>query len=159
MLTITKHHAKAAIERYEGLKRRVAGMKEEATKVTKHVVRTAEVGGTAFAIGLVQGRSDGIEVFGLPLELILGGGFTVFSLLGGAGEMSDHLAAVGDGAIAAYATTLGRGVGVTMRQKAMGGSTQPLGSGSAGAMGAGSTVSKGTRLTPEEVAEFAGVNG
>jgi hypothetical protein len=163
MLSITKHHAKQAIDRYESLKRRVAGMREEATKVTKHVIRTAEVGGTAFAIGLVQGRTDGIEVFGLPLELLLGGGFTVFSLLGGAGEMSDHLAAVGDGAIAAYATTLGRGVGVTMRQKALGGASQqsalPSG-GAAGAVGAGSgtTVSKGVRLTPEEVAEMAGVN-
>lgn len=164
MLSITKAHAKQAIDRYESLKRRVAGMREEATKVTKHVIRTAEVGGTAFAIGLVQGRTDGIEVFGLPLELLLGGGFTVFSLLGGAGEMSDHLAAVGDGAIAAYATTLGRGVGVTMRQKALGGAAagqQSLGAGgAAGAVGAGSgtTVSKGVRLTPEEVAEMAGVN-
>lgn len=161
MLSVTKAHAKEAINRYESLKRRVAGMREEATKVTKHVVRTAEVGGTAFAIGLVQGRTDGVEVFGLPLELLVGGGFTVFSLLGGAGEYSDHLAAVGDGAIAAYATTLGRGVGVTMRQKALAGggnqSPPPLAAGgSAGAVGAGVTT-KGVTLTPEEVAELAGV--
>jgi hypothetical protein len=166
MLSITKAHAKAAIDRYEGLKRRVAGMREEAHKVTKHVIRTAEVGGTAFAIGLVQGRSDGIEVFGLPLELLMGGGLTIFSLMGGAGEMSDHLAAIGDGAIAAYATTLGRGVGVTMRQKALGasgGGSSQLGAGNtAGAVGAGTSAgvtTKGVRLTPEEVAEMAGVNG
>lgn len=164
MLSITKAHAKEAINRYESLKRRVAGMREDATRVTKHVVRTAEVGGTAFAIGLVQGRTDGVEVFGMPLELLLGGGFTMFSLLGGAGEYSDHLAAVGDGAIAAYATTLGRGVGVTMRQKALAPQADQKSvpaQGNQGAMGAGAAgvATKGVSLTPEEVAELAGIRG
>jgi hypothetical protein len=154
----TKADAKKAITNYQALKNRVAGMREDARKVTKHLVRTAEVGGTAFAIGLVQGRTDGVEVLGVPVELLVGGGFTLFSLFNGAGEYSDHLAAVGDGALAAYATTLGRGVGVTMRQKALGagGGTQSLPAGSAGAVGAGVTT-KGVTLTPEEVAELAGV--
>jgi hypothetical protein len=155
MLQITKAHAKQAVERYENLKRRIAGMRNDAEKATKQLVRTAEVGGTAFAVGLIQGRTDGVEVFGLPFELLVGGGATVFSLMGGAGDHSHHLAAIGDGAIAAYATTLGRGVGVTMRQKALGGATSPesLPSGSS----SGSVTAKGVRLTPEEVAEMAGV--
>lgn len=161
MLQITKADAKRAVTRYEALKNRVAGMREDAKRVTKHVVRTAEVGLTAFGLGVMQGRTDGVEILGMPMELVVGGGFTVFSLLGGAGEYSDHLAAVGDGAIAAYATTLGRGVGITMRQKALaaGGAAQgQMGTGSAGTMGPGSSgvTTKGVTLTPEEVEELTG---
>lgn len=145
-LHITQGHAKQALEKYDNLKRRIAGMKENAEKTTKTVIRTVEVGGAAFGIGLVQGRTGGVEVFGVPLELGLGIGLNVFGLFGGAGAYSDHLHNVGDGCIAAYAATLGRGVGTTMRTKALGG-------GSAGSLAA----SKGERLTAQEVAEMAGI--
>ena len=161
MLHITKQHAKEVVHRYEGLKRRVAGMRQEAERITRQVVRTAEVGGTAFAVGLMQGRTDGIEIVGVPLELAVGGAATVVSLVG-RGDYTEHLAAVGDGALAAYATTLGRGVGVTMRQKALMGVSAPQGqafpaSPQGGSLEGGATV-KGASLTPEEIAEVAMAN-
>lgn len=166
MLHLTKHDAKKAITRYEGLKNRIAGMREDAARITKHVVRTAEIGGTAFLLGLAQGRTDGIEVVGVPLELLLGGAGTLFSLIEGGQGYAHHIAAVADGALAAYLTTLGRGVGVTLRQKALaasGGAQQAgaqgqVGTGTAGAMGAGggaSAVTKGVTLTADEIAELA----
>jgi hypothetical protein len=145
-MNISQSHAKQAMERYDSLKRRIAGMRDNAEKTTKTVIRTAEVGGAAFGIGLIQGRTGGVEVFGVPLELGLGIGLNIFGLFGGAGAYSDHLHNVGDGCIAAYATTLGRGVGTTMRSKSLGGgAAKPL------------AASKGERLTVEEVAEMAGI--
>jgi len=144
---ITKHQAVQAVNKYESLKRRVAGMREHANRATQQAVRTAEVGGTAFLLGLVQGRTDGIEILGVPLEAAVAATALRFSLLGGAGDSSHHIAAVGDGATAAYLNTLGRGVGVTMRQKA-------LGTGGGGAATT-SVVTKGTTLTPEEVAALS----
>lgn len=145
---ITQQHAKHAMERYESLKRRIAGMRDDAERTTKTVIRTAEVGGAAFGIGLIQGRTGGIEVFGVPLELGLGAGLGLFGLFGGAGSYSEHLTNLGDGCIAAYATTLGRGVGTTMRSKS-------LGAGTTGTLPAAKT--SGERLTPQEVAEMAGL--
>ena len=146
-MSITKAHAKTAINKYEGLKRRIAGMREDARKTTKHLVRTAEIGGTAFLVGLTQGRTDGIEVLGAPVELVAGGALTLIALVESGEDYASHLGAVGDGAIAAYLTTLGRGVGVTMRQKALAAGA------AAGSLPAGNAAAttKGVRLTADEV--------
>ena len=141
---ITQQHAKQALTRFDALKKRIEGMKEKAEHTTQKVVRTVEVGGAAFGMGLLQGYTGGVEVFGVPLELGLGIGLNVFGLLGGAGAYSDHLHNVADGCLASYATTLGRGVGTTMLQKSEKPKELPA-------------AVKGTRLTQEEVAEMAGI--
>lgn len=146
-LTVTKAHAKQAIERYDSLKRRIAGMRENAEKTTKTVVRTAEVGGAAFGMSFVQTRfidasGQPPQVFGVPLDLGIGIALGGFGLLGGAGAYSEHLTNVSDGCIAAYASAMGRGLGATTRGKAL---------------GSGAKV-KGVRLTSEEVADMAGLS-
>lgn len=135
-------NARKVLNYAESMKRKVQSFREHGQKATKHVVRTAEVAGTAYAVGLIQGRMGGVEVFGLPVELLAGLGLFGFSLLGGAGEMSEHAAAIGDGALAAYAVTLGRGMGAASRS----GGALPAG---------GAAISKGESLSPEEVAAIA----
>lgn len=152
-INVTQTHAKHLMERLEGMKAKVANMREKAEETTKKVVRTAEVGGAAFGMGLVQGRTGGVEVFGVPMELGLGLGLNIFALLGGAGEYSEHLNNVGDGCLAAYATTLGRGVGTTMRNKALGGAVAAP----AANLPSGQAKTSGVRLSPEEVAELSGI--
>jgi hypothetical protein len=147
---ITQNHAKQALTKYEALKKRIAGLKEKSEHTVQQVVRTAEVGGAAFAMGLVQGRTGGVEIFGVPLELGLGLGLNVFGLLGGAGEHSDHLLNVGNGCLASYATTLGRGIGTTMAAKAGGTPAAQVTDG-------GAAKTSGTRLTDREIAEMAGL--
>lgn len=115
---ITKQDAKVAVHRLESIKRRIAGIKERAEETTERLVQTAETAGAAFAVGVLQGKTGGVDLFGVPIELGLGLGLNAFALLGGAGKASSHLNNIGNGCLAAYATTLGRGVGVSWQNKA-----------------------------------------
>lgn len=141
----TMKDARNALTKLDHLKKKYAEMKVHGHRVTQHVIRTAEVSGTAFLAGMVQGRTGGIELFGFPVELLAGLGLTAFSLVGGAGDLSHHLAAVGDGALAAYSTTLGRGMGAASKA-ALAPAPAPAPT---------AAVTKGSHLTPEEVAAIA----
>lgn len=121
-MQITRADAKHAVARLETIKKRIANIREQAEATTERLVTTAETAGAAFAMGVLQGKTGGVQLFGVPLELGLGLGLNAFALLGGAGKHSVHLNNVGNGCLAAYATTLGRGVGATWKDKSLGGS-------------------------------------
>lgn len=136
--------------RFDGLKARIANVRARAEKTTEKLLRTAETGGAAFAAGVIQGRTGGVEIVGVPLELGLGAALNVFGYFGGAGKYSDHLNNLGDGFLAAYLTTLGRGVGATMLTKTTGGETKQVTQTDQAQIKA-----KGTRLTADEIAQAA----
>lgn len=125
----------------------------EATKATVGtVVRTATIGTTAFAFGVVNGRSEGgIEVGTVPLEAIVGGVTWLAGLFGVAGDHSHHLVAIGDGAIAALATTFGMGVGQSWDEKVKKAKALSASKSSGGAPADSKTLAKGTSMTPEEL--------
>lgn len=132
--------------RYESLKNKVANIRKKAEHVTEKFVRTVEVSGAAFAMGVANGRSndpEGVNIGGVPIDLGAGIGLEVLGYLGAAGKHSDHLNNLGDGCLAHYAAVLGRGVGVTWKERGS------LGGGAQGALG---TKTSGVRLTPEELA-------
>ncbi len=145
-LQISKADAKHAVARLETIKKRIANIREQAQETTERLVTTAETAGAAFAMGVVQGKTGGVEVFGVPLELGLGLGLNAFALLGGAGKASHHLNNVGNGCLSAYATTLGRGVGATWKSK----ETGALPAGAAGVLDAAHRASGA--LNPTELA-------
>lgn len=142
MLAITKKEAAQAVSKYDALRKKFAEVKTAGAKSAKHLVRTGEIAGSAFACGVIQGRTGGIEILGLPFELWAGIACTAVSVTGLAGTASEHVGAVGDGALAAYLTTLGRGVGTTMRSKQLGGEAPAI-------------AAKGLSLSPEEVAALS----
>lgn len=116
-LSFTKQDGKEAISKLASLRKRVASIREQSEQTIERIVTTAEVGGAAFAMGVLQGKTGGVEVFGVPLELGVGLGLNAFALLGGAGKAASHLHNVGNGCLAAYAATLGRGVGTSWASK------------------------------------------
>lgn len=155
MVHLTKHNAGAFMTRahskYQGLKQSLkeARIAEHGARVTNQLVRSVEVSGAAFMVGLLQGRTGGLAVAGVPAELLIGAALSGAALLGLAGDASHHLACFGDGALAAYAVTAGRGVGVSMRAKSMGG-TPAVAAGAVTSLGAGSEG-----LSVEEIAALA----
>lgn len=150
-MQISKAQAQAALSRFEAMKSRLANVQKQAEKATEKFVATMETTGAAFICGLVQGRTGGgVELAGVPGELIAGGLLSVGSYLGVAGKHSDHLANLGNGCLAAYATTMGRGVGATWAEKAAKGEPEQV-----EAQGSRRRMVRGAALSPQEMADAA----
>lgn len=150
MSNLSVRDMKKAASRYEQLKGKIAGIKKKAEHVTEKFVRSVEVTGASFAMGVANGRSndpEGVNVAGVPVDLGAGLALTVLGYMGAAGKHSDHLNNLGDGCLAHYGAVLGRGVGVTWKEKSLGGGAQ------------GALKSSGTRLTPEEMHAAAALAG
>jgi len=122
--------------RLESLQNTLKRVRKEAEHTMEKVLRTAETGGMAFGLGVLNGKSGATEVMGMPVELILGAGLNLAGYLGVAGKHSDHLNNLGDGALAAYLTVLGVQVGADWKKRELG----------------GGAATKGSRLTPDEIA-------
>lgn len=93
-----------------------------ATRVREHAeqqigafVRSTEVSASAFTWGLLQGRYGDLRVRGVPLEMAAG---ILAHTAGLFGIMEDHAHAVGDGSLASYFHSVGRGAGLEWWVKA-----------------------------------------
>jgi len=102
----TKEDVVSALKRAQGA---LAKARERTEEAVGTVVQTMEVGSTAFALGFVNGRYGGIELMGVPLELVVAGGAHALGFLGV--PQAEDLHNMGDGALAAFAATLGAGIG------------------------------------------------
>jgi hypothetical protein len=112
-MLITHADAKRALQTAASASARVKHLREKGEAVTEQVVRSLEVSGAAFGLGVVAGSNvfaNG-EIFKIPLELFAGLGFHALRLLGLGGKHGDHLSNFGDGGLSSYAYTLGRGLG------------------------------------------------
>ncbi len=104
--------------RYESMQKRIATVKADAQEKVMIVVQTAEVGTSAFAMGLINGRWNRPEVVGVPVDALAGmlfhtAGFLVDN------DAGHHMHNLGDGALASYVAGLGLGVGAKMRMEAL----------------------------------------
>jgi hypothetical protein len=78
------------------------------------LVSHAEIGLSAFAFGVIQGRyqkQGGAVFWGLPVDLLSGAALHLLALLGVARPYKHHLQSIGTGAIATYLATTGYRVG------------------------------------------------
>jgi hypothetical protein len=118
-VAIKMHDIVRMKEQVDRLRTRTDRIKEEAKDMIHTLVRTTEVSATAFGLGVVQGRYGPVEVLGVPLEL--GGGIAAHlaGLLGLGGNFSGHLHNFGDGFLATYMATVGRGAGLQWKHKAV----------------------------------------
>lgn len=118
----TRHVSHAELkrgwERLQSVQNRLAKFKDHAQRTTEKVVRTVEVGAAALGVGILQGHSGSVEILGVPAELGVGVALNLAGYFGLAGKHSDHLCNFGDGALAAYLVTVGKGVGTQMKAKA-----------------------------------------
>jgi len=116
MTDITKASATKLREHVQRLRATLARTRERTEEGVQTIVQTVEIGGTAFALGAINGRYGGLEFAGVPMELWIGGGAHALAFFGG--PMPDDLHNFGDGAVACFATTLGAGFGADMKRKA-----------------------------------------
>lgn len=90
--------------------------REEGREVVQTTLTAAGVSGTAFAIGVVNGRYANPEVMGVPLGLVVGTVGHVGGLLLGRADGGAHLHAIANGGLGAYLSDLGRTVGQRMAE-------------------------------------------
>jgi len=95
---------------------RLRKVREQGEQMVEHATDTAVISGTAFALGVVQGRTGGIEVFGAPLDLLVGVGAHAGAFMKVGGKHSRQLHNIGNGALASYASIVGRGIGTNWKQ-------------------------------------------
>lgn len=119
----------------------------KADEAVDTVVHAAVTGGTAFAFGVVQGRYGGVEVVGVPADLGAAVVLHALGFAGVAGKQTTYLHAAGNGALASYLATLGRGVGVEWKAKVLAG-------GGAAAL-PGPAAASGSTISDAELARLA----
>lgn len=146
-IQLSRQHIGHMHDRLQSLQRRVERFKDRAQETTKKFVRTVEVGVGAFGVGVMQGRTGGIELVGVPAELLGGLGLNLAGYFDVAGNYSEHLNNLGDGMLAAYLATVGRGLGAEWQAKAAGSDAAAA----AAKQVAAATASKGAQLSPAEV--------
>lgn len=138
-ITVSRAEANRMATRVTSLQKRIGKFKEHAEEMTEKFVRSIEVGGMALATGVMQGKTGGVEIMGVPAELGAGLALNLLGYFNAAGKHSGHLNNLGDGALAGYLATVGRGIGVAWKNKQLGTGTQASGEG----------------LSPGEVADIA----
>ena len=98
-------------KRVESARKSLKRAKDEAEATVFQVVQTAEVSGTAFALGIMNGRWESPQFLGIPVDLGVGLASHLLAFMDVAPE---HLHNVGDGGLASYLSGLGNGIGEQM---------------------------------------------
>lgn len=149
MAGVSFKEALALREKVARLQHSTKKARQKAGEVVQEVVRTAEVGGAAFALAYIDGKraregKPHLDIFGVPGTLAVGVGAKVAALMG-VGGAEEHVKAIGDGALAAYFANVGFTAGQTGALPFF----KP-----AGAIGPTPSV-KGAALTAEDLARLA----
>lgn len=127
-------------EKFLSMRGRLARLNEKAGEAMEGVVMTLEIQAGAFLFGAIQGafyepdpakpnQKPGVHILGIPVEALAGIGLIVGGFMGvGGSKWSEHMEHLGNGALAAWTSNLGRGWGFKFKSeraaKAAGGSTK-----------------------------------
>lgn len=136
---ITKSKVEKLQRAYKSAVSRAKRMKEQSESIAGQIQGAALTTGSAFAIGYAQHRfrddagNPGIEVLGIPLDLGVGIGLHLGSIFGIFGNYTESANHVANGALAAYATTMGAGLGTKAYEE--------MGAGGGGALPDGAAAS------------------
>lgn len=156
-LSITRQDAERLLRQAQSARVAIKRAKETANEAVEQIVQTVEVSSTAFGFGLINGRWNGVEVLGVPLDALTALGLHALAFFGVAPQ---HLHNFGDGALASYLTTTGAGIGRAMAVRAAsaapGGALRlPSGASSGGAPWQTISAGGGGRLSDQQLADLA----
>lgn len=117
-MPIGEKHLAAWKEKYNGLQGRIAKVQDKANGVVETVIDATVTTGTAFALGVTDGRTGGKHVLGVPVPLVIAGVAHVAGFMGVGGKASYLAHSVGNGALAAFGYASGRSIGLEWEEKA-----------------------------------------
>lgn len=119
-LQVSTAHLSSAMQQLDRMKQKYQGAIQKAHSVVHTAVRTAEVGGAAFGIGMLQGRLPANKQKLMGIDISLGSALVLhtFGYAGLGGDYAAHLHSFGDGALAAFLNTQGIKMGAEWAKKA-----------------------------------------
>lgn len=120
-LAISSRHLKRSAAHIQHLQSKLSRVSKHAEAALDQGMTAVLTVGTAAGLGLLHGRHGSVEVVGVPVELVVGGGATALSLFGFGGKYRRQIGAIGGGALSVYAYTMAKGAGQNMKAKAGGG--------------------------------------
>lgn len=115
-LQLSSSNVKALVKRAESTMSRAKNALAKADEAIATVVNSTEVAASAFTFGLIQGKTGGVQVFGVPLELLSSGALHTLGFVGVGGKHAGHLHGLADGALAAWAHGFGHDAGLAWAQ-------------------------------------------
>ena len=116
-------------EKFLSMRGKLSRLNEKAGEAIEGVVMTLEVQGAAFLFGALQGAfyepnpakpndKPGVHLLGIPVEAVAGLGLILGGFMGvGGAKWSEHMEHLGNGALAAWTSNLGRGWGFKFRSE------------------------------------------
>jgi len=116
-LQLSKNQITEIMRKADGAIKKAERVKDKSEQVINNVVRTMVVSGTSFAFGVANGRFGAVTPLGVPIDLGVGVAAHLAGFTGIVGNATAHAHAIGDGALAAYTYTVGRGTGKAWRKK------------------------------------------
>jgi hypothetical protein len=99
------------------MQNRLRRMADNVKKSEAIAIGAIEVGGAAFAAGVIEGRYSDMHIMGMQPSLV---GAIAMHGAGLAGFAPEHMHNLGNGSLAAYLHGVGTGVGAQMAVKAHG---------------------------------------
>lgn len=116
-------------ERFNAMRNKMGAVNAKAGEAIEGVVTAFEIQGSAFLFGALQGAFyepnpkkpgdlPGVHILGVPVEAVAGLGLVLGGFLGvGGTKWSHHMQNLGNGALAAWTSNLGRGFGFKFRSE------------------------------------------
>lgn len=98
-------------KKYDALRARMKREREQGREMLRTVVDTAEVSGSSFTHGFIEGYFGGLDVLGVPMPMISG---TVLHAFGAFGLLPRDMHALGNGAFATSLSGYGAGLGMRL---------------------------------------------
>ena len=110
-LKVTEEQLSRWKQSLNSAKDKIAKYKEKADLIIQKAVETVEIGAASFGMGVLMGKTGGVSVVGVPVDLLAGLGLNLLGYVGVGGKYVDHLHNLGNGSLAHYLGAVGNKVG------------------------------------------------
>ena len=111
MANITEEHLHHMARRHHATMQKLDGIRGKIAGISGHAFGTLETGLGAWAGGVLEGRTGGLAVGPLPVNLLAGAGMLIVSYTGLAKGYSEHLGNIGNGFLGSYLAATGYAFG------------------------------------------------
>ena len=112
MANITEEHLHHMARRHHSTMQKLDGIRSKIAGISGHAFGTLETGAGAWFGGMLEGRTGGLSVGPLPVNLLAGAAMLIVSYTNLAGpKYSEHLGNLGNGFIGSYLAATGYAFG------------------------------------------------